>query len=167
MPANPSDLWAWMHSAKAAELSQLIKEASLRVILKTSCCVLSPHFCKSISEWSGLTLPTPASAWTQPSAPRQSWPCWKNTQVNPTLSSNQSTSQQTSNCGYKRALLPLLSTRPWGLWPVALILLGIRITQCPHWTEKFTRRDTDPHQTYGPLSIWFLLGRLAEIEIEL
>lgn len=53
-PANPGDLWARMRRAQAAELLQLIKEASLRVILKTSCCVFSPHFCKSISERSGL-----------------------------------------------------------------------------------------------------------------
>lgn len=63
MPANPADLW--MHTAEVAELPQFIKEASLRVTLKTSCCDFSPHFCKSISKWSGLRLPTPAGAWTQ------------------------------------------------------------------------------------------------------
>lgn len=48
-----------MHSARTAEWLQLIKEASLRVIFKTSCWVFRPCFCASISEWSSLLLPTP------------------------------------------------------------------------------------------------------------
>lgn len=53
-----------MHRAEAVEWLQLIKEASLRVILKTSCCgcVFSPGFCKSISEWQGFSTPALAGA---------------------------------------------------------------------------------------------------------
>lgn len=155
-----------MHSAKAAELSPLIKEASLRVILKTSCCVLSPHVCKSISEWSGLTLPTPASAWTQPSAPRQSWPCWKNTQVPHWVATkvlyNRLQIVVIKEC-FSQCFLPDPGVYSHWLsfyWVLELhnALTGQRNLQ---------GGMLDPHQTYGPLSVWFLLGRLAEIEIEL